>query len=211
MLNTFNLKSDWIDKQNSFIESVKSNPLIGLIKIPLNFGTNEYILEQASSIIDELIRSNVTHIEIRYSDKIGLKNLILDLKNSYPYIKFGIASINEVSSLKLIKDLKLEYSMSSHWDSRIQNIAKNEKLIIIPGVMTPTEIKFAINFGWNVIKLFPASILGFDYLKMVDKTISKMPFTIAAGGINQCDFTKWVDNGYGGVVISNDLIKINKI
>ena len=65
-------------------------------------------------------------------------------------------------------------------------------VIVIPGAMTPTEILTAWELGADMVKVFPASILGPGYLKAVHGPLPQIPL-VPTGGItadNAGDFIK---------------------
>ncbi|NIA12231.1 MAG: bifunctional 4-hydroxy-2-oxoglutarate aldolase/2-dehydro-3-deoxy-phosphogluconate aldolase [Nitrospiraceae bacterium] len=53
---------------------------------------------------------------------------------------------------------------------------------VIPGAMTPTEILTAWELGADMVKVFPASILGPQYLKAVHGPLPQIPL-VPTGGI----------------------------
>jgi 2-dehydro-3-deoxyphosphogluconate aldolase/(4S)-4-hydroxy-2-oxoglutarate aldolase len=67
----------------------------------------------------------------------------------------------------------------------------NNRIPIVPGVCTPTEIEAALEYGLDVLKFFPAeSMGGIKSLKAFSGPYSKVKF-IPTGGINTtnvCDY-----------------------
>lgn len=55
-------------------------------------------------------------------------------------------------------------------------------VVVIPGAMTPTEILTAWEMGADMVKVFPASILGPGYLKAVHGPLPQIPL-VPTGGI----------------------------
>ena len=56
-------------------------------------------------------------------------------------------------------------------------------MVSMPGAMTPTEIADAHDYGADLVKVFPASILGAAYVKAVRAPLEHIPL-IAVGGID---------------------------
>lgn len=64
--------------------------------------------------------------------------------------------------------------------------------ISIPGVMTPTEMVEAIAWGADIVKFFPASVGGLEFIKNVKGPLPHIPI-IPTGGVdvhNAADFIK---------------------
>jgi len=55
-------------------------------------------------------------------------------------------------------------------------------IVVIPGAMTPTEILTAWEMGADMVKVFPAGILGPGYLKAVRGPLPQIPL-VPTGGI----------------------------
>ena len=75
----------------------------------------------------------------------------------------------------------------------------------MPGAMTPTEMYLAWSHGAEVIKLFPASNLGPNYLKDV---LAPMPFlqVMPTGGVTLENMQSYFDVGAVAVGIGSNLI-----
>ena len=73
--------------------------------------------------------------------------------------------------------------------------------------MTPTEIMTALELGVNMIKLFPASILGLDSIKAI-----KAPLPQAligpTGGVNLENITLWQKSGADFYGIAGEFSKL---
>ena len=100
--------------------------------------------------------------------------------------------------------------MTPFWDPALQNKANDLNHLLVPGVFTPTEIKQAHDFGCLLIKLFPASVLGINYLQQLKAPIGSLPFVIAAGGLIASDLKPWLDKGYGALALGRKLLKNGK-
>jgi 2-dehydro-3-deoxyphosphogluconate aldolase/(4S)-4-hydroxy-2-oxoglutarate aldolase len=64
--------------------------------------------------------------------------------------------------------------------------------VVIPGAMTPTEILTAWEMGADMVKVFPASILGPKYLRAVHGPLPQIPLVPTGGitGENAGDFIR---------------------
>jgi 2-dehydro-3-deoxyphosphogluconate aldolase/(4S)-4-hydroxy-2-oxoglutarate aldolase len=94
--------------------------------------------------------------------------------------------------------------ISPHTSKEVIKATKNAGLISVPGVATPTEIADALRFGGDILKFFPASSLGINFLKSV-----RDPFPgntwMATGGIALSDIDAWVKAGISGFGLGGPL------
>ncbi len=199
-----------IKRQEALIASLKKQPLLIVIRL-----SNDDFKEIGSPtnncfcLIEKLNSQGVRHIEIAWSNDPRWFTLINKLRKKFKNILFGVASINTVEALKAVADIEIDYAMSPFWDRVLQQQAINLDFLLIPGIFSPSEIHQASSFGCRLIKLFPASTLGINYLKQVKESIHKLPFIIAAGGLQVKDLKPWISEGYGAITLGRGLIKNN--
>ena len=78
-------------------------------------------------------------------------------------------------------------------------------MVSIPGAMTPTEITTAHRAGADFVKLFPAGVLGPDYLKAVKAPISHVDLLVV-GGVNEKNVASFLAAGAAGAGIGGNLV-----
>ena len=103
------------------------------------------------------------------------------------------------------KDAGAKFVISPHVSQEVIEATKQAGLISIPGVASPTEVADALRFGADMLKFFPASSLGPNYLKSV-----RDPFPgntwMATGGISLDTIEEWVLAGVSGFGLGGPLI-----
>ena len=72
--------------------------------------------------------------------------------------------------------------------------ARRYGVVVIPGAMTPTEILTAWEAGADMVKVFPASVLGPSYLKAVRGPLPQIPL-VPTGGITADNAGKFIHAG----------------
>ena len=202
MLNTSNTPiKTWSNKQEAFIASLKLQPLIVVLRPAkedfLIGGESKPLIKR----VEFLYSAGIKHIEIAWTPIGDWSSLVKNLHKLFPEIFFGAASITSQTAFDDFRDSGLSYAMTPIWDQMLQEQALKLGHILIPGVLTPTEIQHAISFGWKIIKVFPASLFGPAYIKQLEGPIQKLPFVIAAGGIYSKNIKDWLDAGYDAIAI----------
>ncbi len=107
-------------------------------------------------------------------------------------------------------DAGAQYIISPNTDKAVIEKTKELGAISIPGAFTPTETVDAYKMGADYVKLFPAGILGIDYIKALRAPISHIP-VMAVGGINGDNFNEFIDVGVSGVGIGSSLVNLKLI
>ena len=197
--------------ENKLIDSLRDNPLIAIVRPKKDELNKMSYQEEILEYIEAINRLGIKNIEIEWSSVDEWQQLIISIKNNFPDISLGAASINHIEELDSIRKLNLTYAISPIWSYKLQAQAKELNQILIPGLFSPTEIYKSIDFGCRIIKLFPASILGKYYLKHLKDPIKNLPFVIAAGGLGVKDIRPWLEEGYGAIAIGKNLSKDSEL
>ncbi len=126
----------------------------------------------------------------------------------------GAGTVMTVEQVRQAAEAGAEYMISPNVDEAVIRETKKLGKISIPGAMTPTEAAFAYKCGADIVKMFPAGVLGPAYIKAVKAPLKHIPL-IAVGGIspeNCVDFIKagCVGVGCGGNLVSPKLVAEGK-
>ena len=78
-------------------------------------------------------------------------------------------------------------------------------MVSIPGALTPTEVTTAYRAGADFVKLFPAGVLGPDYLKAIKAPISHVDLLVV-GGVNEKNVASFLAAGAVGAGIGGNLV-----
>jgi 2-dehydro-3-deoxyphosphogluconate aldolase/(4S)-4-hydroxy-2-oxoglutarate aldolase len=86
-------------------------------------------------------------------------------------------------------------------------IRKTRKLgaLAIPGALTPTEIVGAVTAGADFVKLFPAGVLGCEYVKAVTAPLTHVHL-LAVGGVDLSNMKDFLQAGVVGFGIGGNLV-----
>ena len=192
-------------KQNNLIKSLKIQPLIVVIRLEHNFFNISQKKENLLFKIEKLTNFGIKNIEIGWDSNPEWVNLILEIKKKFKSINIGVASISSRQSLESILSLDLNYSMSPFFNKEIHIKAIKYNQLVIPGISNIENFKEAINLGYKIIKIFPASKLGINFLNELQDLKTKDTFFIGAGGIKSKSLKKLLKSGYDALVIGREL------
>ncbi len=192
-------------KQNNFIKSLKAQPLIVVIRLENDFFNIPYKKNKLFLNIKNFANFGIKHIEIGWDPNPEWISLISEIKANFKYINIGAASITSRESLDSILMLDLNYSMSPLFNKEIHVKAIENNQLVIPGISNFEDFKEAINLGYRIIKIFPASKLGIDFLNKLKAFQENDIFFIGAGGIKSGDIKTLLIDGYNALAIGREL------
>ena len=192
-------------KQTNLINSLRKQPLIVVIRLENDFFSTSHKRDKLILKLKKLDNYGIKNIEIGWDPNPEWINLISQIKNNFQYINIGAASISSIQALDSILPLNLNYSMSPFFNKGIHQKAIKYNQLVIPGVSSIENFQEAINLGYKIIKIFPASKLGVKFLNKLKDLEENDIFFIGAGGIKSKDLKKLLDNGYNALAIGKEL------
>ena len=192
-------------KQNNLIKSLRIQPLIVVIRLEHNFFNLSKKKENLLSKIEKLSNFGIKNIEIGWDSNPEWVNLILEIKKRFKSINIGVASISSRQSLESILSLDVNYSMSQFFNKEIHIQAIEYNQLVIPGISNIENFKEAIDLGYKIVKIFPVSKLGINFINELKDFKKKDIFFIGAGGIKSKNLKKFLKSGYDALVIGREL------
>ena len=192
-------------KQNNLIKSLRIQPLVVVIRLENDFFNIPYKRDKLLLKIKKLSNYGVKNIEIGWDSNPEWIDLISEIKNNFHNINLGAASISSIQALESIIPLNLNYSMSPIFKKGLHLKAIKYNQLLIPGVSNIENFQEAINLGYKIIKIFPASKLGINFLNKLKEFQESDIFFIGAGGIKSGDLKQLLKNGYNALAIGKEL------
>ena len=192
-------------KQNNLIKSLRIQPLIVVIRLEHDFFNISHKRKNLLLKLETLSKYGIKNIEIGWDSNPEWVNLILEIKKRFKSINIGVASISSRQSLESILSLDVNYSMSQFFNKEIHIQAIEYNQLVIPGISNIENFKEAIDLGYKIVKIFPASKLGINFINELKDFKKKDIFFIGAGGIKSKNLKKFLKSGYDALVIGREL------
>lgn len=109
----------------------------------------------------------------------------------------------ETARAALLAGAEFVVSPSLHRD--VIEVCNRYGVPVIPGIATPTEAVSAYEAGADLVKLFPASALGPEYLAAFDGPLSQIP-VVPTGGIDADNAGAFVEAGAVAVGAGSSIV-----
>lgn len=87
----------------------------------------------------------------------------------------------------------------------VVNAAHERGLLALPGALTPSEVSAARSSGARMIKLFPGSLGGVDYLRALRAPFPDLKF-VPTGGVTSENAPSWFAAGAVAVAMGSNLV-----
>jgi len=159
---------------------------------------------EGQAMADALVEAGVKVIEITLTTPGALKIIEKLLKNKDLLV--GAGTVRTVKDVKKVEDVGASFIVSPDTNKDVIKATKKLKLVSMPGVSTPTEVAIAEESGADILKLFPAAILGPAHLKMIREPFPNNRWCPTAG-ITLESIPKWFEAGADLVGLGGPLTK----
>ena len=189
------------------IRSLRIQPLLVVLRPEPTDLDTVFSTTRLCHQLDQLVEAGVQHVEIAWIEHPGWSDLVIATRSRHPRLSLGAASITQQTALQQVAQLGFGYAMSPLLDRGLQQTAKQLDFLLVPGVMTPSEIRQASDLGCRLVKLFPASVLGRSFYRQIAAPMGNLPFMIAAGGLRARDLHPWLDAGYDAIALGRTVFE----
>lgn len=172
--------------------------------------------EISRNIVSAIAKSGGKIVEFTNRGNFAYKiftKLVKHLREKEPHLILGVGSIVDPFTAALYINNGANFVVSPILNRDIAKICNRRRVPYIPGCATPTEISNAEELGCEIIKIFPANILGGpDFVKSIlapNPWIKLMP----TGGVDitQESIKSWFAAGVVAVGIGSKLIPKNLV
>lgn len=178
-------------------------PVIGIVR-GLTF-------DEIMKILPVYISAGLTTIEITMNTASAKEIIRYAVDNYAGKLNIGAGTVCNEKDLKEAIQAGAQFIVTPILNSKVINECVKTGVPIFPGAFTPTEIYQAWEQGASMVKVYPATSLGPDYIKDVKAPLNQIKL-LPTGGValeNMSAFMKAGADGLGigGQLFNKELIK----
>lgn len=180
------------------IQSLRGQPLLIVLRpaTPL----------AAVPVLERLQTLGVRHVEIAWQPQPHWRSQMAELVGQFKDLELGAASVCQPQGVADAAAAGCGYAVSPVLDADLQQMALVHDLVLVPGVMTASEVHRARQLGCPIVKLFPAVSVGREHWRRLREPLGDpLPFCIAAGGLRAEDVHPWLEAGVDAVALGSGL------
>tara|TARA_B100001769_G_C21995119_1_gene534841 strand:+ start:149 stop:772 length:624 start_codon:yes stop_codon:yes gene_type:complete len=181
----------------SILNKIINNKVIAVIRSTTS--------DDLSPFIDVIVESGINSIEITLTTPNAL-SVIKQLKSYYKgSILIGAGTVTNLDSAKKALDVGAEYIVTPVLNMEVIDYVKKSRFPVISGAFSPTEIYNSFHAGSDMIKIFPANLLGIENFKSIQVIMPKLTL-MPTGGISSENAREWLNAGADVLGIGSSLI-----
>jgi 2-dehydro-3-deoxyphosphogluconate aldolase/(4S)-4-hydroxy-2-oxoglutarate aldolase len=157
------------------------------------------------AVVDAIAEGGVRAIEVTMTVP-GAVELIRTLARSLPAdILLGAGTVTDAGTARAVIDAGARYVVSPVFRRDVIAACHERDIAVAPGCFTPTEILDAHECGADVIKVFPATALGPQFIKDVRAPLPQVRL-MPTGGVSLDNAGDWIRAGAIAVGVGSALL-----
>ncbi len=161
--------------------------------------------EEAEKIADACLKGGISAVEITFTVP-GASRVLESLRERFAgkSLILGAGTVLDSETARIAILSGAEYIVSPSFDRDTAKLCNRYQIPYMPGCMTITEIVQAMEAGADIIKVFPGSAFGPDYIKAIKGPLPQAVL-MPTGGVSLENVQQWIKNGCVAVGVGGDL------
>jgi 2-dehydro-3-deoxyphosphogluconate aldolase/(4S)-4-hydroxy-2-oxoglutarate aldolase len=161
--------------------------------------------QEALKVAEAAIEGGIKVLEITMSVPNAL-NVINTLSQKYKNVLIGAGTILDGETARAAILAGAELLVSPQLNPEMIKMANRYQAITISGAFTPKEVLESLEAGADIVKLFPAEVVGPQYVKAVKAPLSQAAIA-PTGGVTPQNVHEWLQAGCVAVGVGSYITK----
>lgn len=170
-------------------------------------------MEDPSKLIkvaEAIYAGGVSAIEITMTVPNAIETIALASKEIGNKVLIGVGSIINAEMAQKAIDAGAQYVVSPIFKKEIIEKSHKNEIPAMPGVFSPTEAQIAFESGADIIKIFPADVLGMSFIKGIKAPLPHLKI-MPTGGVSLTNAGDWIKAGACAVGVGSALLNKDAI
>jgi 2-dehydro-3-deoxyphosphogluconate aldolase/(4S)-4-hydroxy-2-oxoglutarate aldolase len=117
----------------------------------------------------------------------------------------GAGTVIDAQTARQVIDAGARFIVSPVFKPEVIDVCRERDVVAAPGCLTPTEILSAWEAGADVVKVFPATVLGPGYLKDVLAPLPQVKL-MPTGGVTKENAGDWIKAGAVALGVGTSMV-----
>ena len=162
---------------------------------------------EVEAVADGLIDAGITRIEVPLNSPDPFESIGRLARRFGSAAQIGAGTVLTAEEVARVEASGGKLVVSPNTDPEVIAETRRRGLTSCPGAMTPTECFAAIRAGAQVLKLFPATLIGPAGLRAIAAVLPADVPILAVGGSGPDSFAEWFAAGAHGFGIGTALYR----
>jgi 2-dehydro-3-deoxyphosphogluconate aldolase/(4S)-4-hydroxy-2-oxoglutarate aldolase len=177
-------------------ETVKKNPVLAILRGV----STDMLIDYVGAIKD----GGVRFFEVALNTPDALVQIKMLKARFGDEIIVGAGTAITVKRAKAAVKAGADFLLAPSADEPVLKWCKRNGVAMLPGVLTPTDVSLSLKYGFDTLKLFPASDMPLSYVKSLKGPFDTTEY-IAIGGISHTNASDFINAGCIGVGLGSNI------
>jgi 2-dehydro-3-deoxyphosphogluconate aldolase / (4S)-4-hydroxy-2-oxoglutarate aldolase len=166
--------------------------------------------EKLNRVSEALLTGGISIIEITMTTPNALSIIENLSKTMGDDLIVGVGTVMDAQTATDAINAGAQFVVSPYFKHEIIEVTKKLNIPVMPGAFTPTEIQTCYENGADIVKVFPADILGMAFFRAIK---APMPYLklMPTGGVTLTNAGEWLKAGACAVGVGSALLDIKAI
>jgi 2-dehydro-3-deoxyphosphogluconate aldolase / (4S)-4-hydroxy-2-oxoglutarate aldolase len=163
--------------------------------------------KEALHISEACVEGGINGIEVTFTVE-GAEDVIKELASIYrnhDEVVIGAGTVLDATTARIAILAGAQFVVSPSFDEETGKLCNLYQIPYMPGCMTITEMKRALESGVDIVKLFPGNAFGPDFIKAVKAPLPQVNI-MPTGGVSLENVDQWIKNGCVAVGVGGNLL-----
>ncbi|ACY49155.1 bifunctional 4-hydroxy-2-oxoglutarate aldolase/2-dehydro-3-deoxy-phosphogluconate aldolase [Rhodothermus marinus] len=161
--------------------------------------------ERLVRVVEAICEGGVTAIEITMSVPRAFQMIEEVARRLGDVALVGAGSVLDAETARLVIEAGARYVVSPVFKPEIIQTAHRYDVPALPGAFTPTEILAAHEAGADIVKVFPADVVGMAFFRAIKAPMPQLKL-MPTGGVTLTNAGEWLRAGACAVGVGSALL-----
>ena len=163
--------------------------------------------DEAAAVCDALLSAGISQIEIPLNSPDPMCTIEMMVKQYGADARIGAGTVLTCADVDMLAEIGAHMVISPNMNPEVIARTKQLGMMSCPGILTPTEGFAALAAGADMLKLFPADIVGPSGVKALRAVLPADVKLAAVGGVGPDKLSVWAEAGITAFAIGSSLYK----
>ncbi len=176
---------------------VEKNPLLAIMRnVPF---------DKTIPYAEAIVNGGVRFFEVALNSPRACEQISMLRKHFPDDVYIGAGTAITLEKAKTALEAGAQFLLSPSTDPEVVEYCEANGVMLMPGVMTPSDVSFCVRHGFTTLKLFPAGDLPPKYVKSLKGPLDQTDY-VAIGGVTPDNIGTFFKNGFIGVGLGSAML-----
>lgn len=164
-------------------------------------------MDRVADYAEAVCNGGILLFEIAMNTENGAKQiqLLRERFETRPDVWIGAGTVTTKERCRAAEEAGAGFFLTPSVSEYTLQFCRERNIPLLPGVMTPTDVAVCLEYGYDVLKLFPAGDLPESYIRSLKGPFDGTDY-VAVGGVNADNIKALLSRGFLGVGIGSNLV-----